>query len=135
MRTALTLIAVSTSLLVTLALPACSRNESQTVGQGVDKVIDDVKATGEAAKAATEDAGKSMAANAADAALTLKVSAALMADTSLKIMKVDVDTKDGLVTLTGAAPDADVREQATALVKAIDGVKDVDNQLRVQAKS
>ncbi len=135
MRSALTLIAASATCLAVFGLAACSRDESTTAGQGVDKAIADAKSQSEKAKVATEDAAKAMAAGASDAAITVKVNAALVADTRLKVMKVDVDTQDGRVRLMGVAPDAAARDQTTAVVKGIEGVKDVDNQLRVESKS
>jgi hyperosmotically inducible periplasmic protein len=134
MNATLKFVSVTAACLVALGLSACNRNESQTVGQGVDKAIADVKTQGEAAKVATQDAANKMSTSAADAAITAKVNAALVADDSLKVMKVDVDTKGGRVSLMGTAPNAAARDRATTMVKAIEGVSDVDNQLRVDAK-
>jgi hyperosmotically inducible periplasmic protein len=134
MRTKFTLIAVSATLLAALPLAGCDRNDKQTAGQGLDKAIGQVKDQGESAKAATEEAAKSVASSAADAGITVKVNAALVADTRLKVMQVNVDTRDGRVTLTGVAPDAQARDKSTALIKAIEGVVDVDNRLRVEPK-
>lgn len=128
------LIAVSASCLAALSLPACSRDDSTTAGQGVDKTIDSVKAQAESAKTATKDAANRVSSSATDATITTKVNAALVADAGLKVMKVDVDTKDGRVSLMGTAPDEAARERATTMVKLIDGVTSVDNQLRVAAK-
>ena len=41
-----------------------------------------------------------------------------------------MDTKDGVVTLKGSAPDAAARTHATTLVKGVKGVSKVDNQLK-----
>jgi hyperosmotically inducible periplasmic protein len=128
------IIALAGVAVAALGLQACSRNESQTVGQGVDKAIADAKEKGEAAKTATEDAAKKIEVGAADAAITAKVNAALIGDDTLKVLKVDVDTKSGRVSLMGTAPDMAARDRATTLVKAISGVSDVDNQLRVEPK-
>ena len=135
MRTTPKSLALFAVVLATLGLTACDRNDKQTVGQGLDKAIEKAKDQGQAAKVAGEDAAKSMAAAAADASITVKVNGALMADTRLKVMQVNVDTRDGRVTLSGVAPDAQARDKTTALVKAIEGVVDVDNQLRIETKS
>lgn len=134
MNTVFKLIAVSASCLAALSLPACSRDDSKTAGQGVDKTIDNVKAQAESAKTATKDAANRVSSSATDATITTKVNATLVADAGLKVMKVDVDTKDGRVSLMGTAPDEAARERATTMVKLIDGVTSVDNQLRVAAK-
>ncbi len=134
MNTTLKQLALSAGLLTMLALSACNRNESQTVGQTVDKAIADTKAQTETAKSATKDAAAQVVTAATDATITTKVNAALMTDDRLKVMKVDVDTKNGKVTLSGSAPDAASRDRATVMVKAIEGVSDIDNRLRVDAK-
>ena len=135
MRTTLKSFALCAAVLATLGLAACDRNDNQTAGQGLDKAIDKAKDQSQAAKVATKDAANSIASAAADAGITVKVNGALMADTRLKVLKVNVDTRDGRVTLTGVAPDAGARDKTTALVKAIEGVVDVDNQLRIEPKS
>lgn len=134
MRTGLSFIAASTALIAVMGTAACSRDDSRTAGQGVDKAIGEVKSQSAAAKTAAQGAANTATSSAADAAITVKVNAAIVADTRLKVMRVNVDTKDGRVTLMGSAPDAGSRDTATALVKAIEGVVDVDNQLRVETR-
>jgi hyperosmotically inducible protein len=68
-------------------------------------------------------------------AITAKVNAALAVDDKLKATQINVDTREGQVTLTGQAPDAQSRERATTLVSAVDGVKQVNNQLVVNRNS
>ena len=125
---------LSAILLAALSMSACGRNDSQTVGQTVDKAIADTKTQTETAKAATKDAAANVVASAADATITAKVNAALVTDDRLKVMTIDVDTKDGKVTLLGSAPDDASRDRASTMAKAIEGVSDVDNRLRVEAR-
>ncbi len=134
MKPTLKLLVLSTSLAAALGMSACGRNDSQTVGQSVDKAIAETKAQTETAKAATKDAAAQVVASASDATITAKVNAALVTDDRLKVMKIDVDTKDGKVTLSGTAPDAESRDRATTMVKAIEGVSEVNNGLTVNAK-
>ena len=134
MRFGFTFIAALITLMAAIGMAACSRDESTTAGQGVDKAIGEVKSQGAAAKMAAQGAASTATSAAADAAITVKVNAAIVADTRLKVMKVNVDIKDGRVTLMGSAPDVGSRDTATALVKAIEGVVDVDNQLRVETR-
>jgi hyperosmotically inducible periplasmic protein len=68
-----------------------------------------------------------------DAAITTKVNAGLAADKDLSAVKIDVDTKDGVVTLTGPAPTAGARERATEIARGVKGVSSVNNQLTVKA--
>lgn len=67
-----------------------------------------------------------------DVTTTAAVNAKLVADSELSAIRIDVDTKDGVVTLTGPAPNAAAKERATTIAKAVDGVKTVHNNLTVQ---
>jgi hypothetical protein len=68
-----------------------------------------------------------------DAAVTAKVKAALLAEKGVDGMKINVDTRDGNVILSGNVPEQAQVERATQVARGIDGVKNVDNQLRVGA--
>ena len=69
----------------------------------------------------------------ADAALTAKVKAALIADVDVEASRIDVDSRDGAVKLNGTQATEIGIERAVAIAKSIDGVKTVDNQLRFEA--
>ena len=95
------LLAVS-SLTMLLALGACDRFGGTAVGErAADR-------TGQAARTAADET-KSMGAAGVqkidDATITSKVNAALAADKDLSAVKIDVDTKDGVVTLIMNRPD------------------------------
>jgi hyperosmotically inducible protein len=136
------------TLAVAAALTACSRNndDDRTAGQRLDGAVADAKResneTKRDAQQAMNDAQMS-ASRAADTtaqvstdmAITAKVNAALAVDDKLKATQINVDTREGQVTLTGQAPDAQSRERATTLVSAVDGVKQVNNQLVVNRNS
>lgn len=135
------------TLLITIAaaaaLAACGKSTEQaTPGQKLDSAISEVKQAGQEAKVEAEQAGKQAqqsmesAADSAkqsltDAAITSKINLALAADDRLKALKIDVDTSNGQVTLTGQAPDVESRDRATVLAKAVEGVQAVNNQLTV----
>jgi hyperosmotically inducible protein len=68
----------------------------------------------------------------ADAAITGKVKTKLLADPDVKGLSIDVDTKDGVVTLTGSADKVGNADKAVSLAKGTDGVKSVDNKLTVK---
>jgi hyperosmotically inducible periplasmic protein len=128
-----TLVATS-SLAMLLSLGACDRmNDGSTVGQRADSAA---TRTGQAARNAAEDTKQMGAAGASkvdDGTVTTKVNAALAADKDLSAVKIDVDTKDGIVTLTGPAPSADAKDKATRIAKNVKGVTSVNNQLTVKA--
>src|SRR5262245_53249296 len=73
---------------------------------------------------------------AAGATLTTKVKSALAADVGLRtVTGIDVDSKDGVVTLKGKVDTAEHKKQAEKVAKQVDGVKSVKNQLKVEKKS
>jgi hyperosmotically inducible periplasmic protein len=93
-------------------------------------------------KSAAKDAGNdiSRAADKAgtviqDSAITATVKTALLADPDVKGLKIDVDTKNGVVTLKGTADRSVNRDRAVAIAKDTSGVKSVDDQLVVKASS
>jgi hyperosmotically inducible protein len=49
------------------------------------------------------------------------------------VFKIDVDTKDGVVTLNGVAETPSARMRAVKLAEATKGVKEVRNHLTVKA--
>jgi hyperosmotically inducible protein len=69
--------------------------------------------------------------NIEDAALTAKVKTKFLADTAISGLKIDVDSKNGVVTLSGTVPTAAERTRAVAVAKETDGVKSVVNHLKV----
>lgn len=68
-----------------------------------------------------------------DFAITTAVSAGIARDSELSVLNIKVDTRDGVVTLNGTAPAEASREKASALAKAVRGVRSVDNKLVVKA--
>ena len=55
--------------------------------------------------------------------------AAMLADADVKGMRIDVDTRNGVVTLTGTVDHARNIERAATLAKGVEGVKSVDHRL------
>jgi hyperosmotically inducible protein len=73
---------------------------------------------------------------AAGATLTTKVKSALAADAGLSTMtNIDVDSKDGVVTLKGKVDSADLKKKAGEVAKKVSGVKSVKNELKIEKKS
>tara|TARA_R110000787_G_scaffold58117_28_gene132525 strand:- start:188 stop:541 length:354 start_codon:yes stop_codon:yes gene_type:complete len=82
---------------------------------------------GEAAGNTAEKAGDF----AADSALTAKVKVALISHRDLDAIDIEVESTDGVVTLSGEVPNQAALEQAEMVVAQLEGVKDVHNELRV----
>ena len=62
-------------------------------------------------------------------ALIAKIKAAIFAEPGLKALQINVDTAQGVVTLSGSVDSMVSSDKAVALASAVDGVKSVDNRL------
>jgi hyperosmotically inducible protein len=69
-----------------------------------------------------------------DAAITGKVKSALMAEPGIRSMKIDVDTKNGVVTLNGTVDTQDQKNRAMQVAQNVSGVKSVVSD-NLQVKS
>jgi hyperosmotically inducible protein len=67
-----------------------------------------------------------------DAEITTAVKTKLLADKTVSGLKIDVDTSDGVVTLTGPVQTAAERSQALRLARQTKGVKSVTNKLTLE---
>ena len=71
--------------------------------------------------------------NPADLKITQEIRQALMKDEfSMDAKNIKVITRNGAVTLRGPVKTAAERESINALVKAMPGIKSIDNQLQVK---
>ncbi|MEO8312409.1 MAG: BON domain-containing protein [Caldimonas sp.] len=84
------------------------------------------------AMAATASAMDKTADAAGDAMVTGKVKTKLLADPDVKGLAIDVDTKDGVVTLNGSADKAGNVDKAVSIARDTDGVKSVENKITVK---
>ena len=148
-------LALACSLVAMVGLVACgNKDDSQTVGQKLDSAVAsteqaaaEAKARAEASMSKAGDAMKdatqkveasgsktvsSMTGSVDDLAITASVAAGFAKDADLSAIKIDVDTKNGQVTLYGPAPTAAARDRATTIAKSIKGVSSVDNKLVVK---
>ena len=86
---------------------------------------------GERTEEAAREAGRDIANATADAGVTAVVKTKLLADTMVRGLKIDVDTRGGVVTLSGTVRSAAERERAVAVARGTDGVKDVVDKLAI----
>lgn len=100
-------------------------------GEQVADKVKDVATPGDAAGnggAATQSSRASLG----DAAITASIKTDFLKDPDLSVLKIDVDTKDGVVTLNGLADNEGARKRAGQLAGAIKGVREVRNHLTVK---
>lgn len=70
-----------------------------------------------------------------DATITMNIQSRYFSDDALKAREVDVDTENGVVTLTGSVPSEAARGQAENIAQSVTGVTRVQNNLRVEAET
>jgi hyperosmotically inducible periplasmic protein len=127
---------------------ATAREKTQQAGAAAR---DKARETADASKGATADArtsvmgaageAKQKAAGAAETAgnkaddtrISSSVKASIAADKELSAARIDVDTQDGVVTLSGAVPTAAAKARANEVARGIKDVKSVNNQLTLAA--
>ena len=148
-------LAVASALAALPMLTGCDSGDStRTVGQKLDtaiarteraavEVTDATKASvnsasaalregADQANAAAKNASASVTINSQDAAITASVAAGFIKDPDLSAIKIDIDTRQGVVSLYGPAPSETARMRATDIAKAVKGVSGVDNKLVVK---
>ena len=83
------------------------------------------------AKQDTSQAARSTGNAVKDSWITMKVHSQFVPEDALEDSDIDVDTSAGVVTLTGVVASEAGRTRAVAIAKATDGVKNVNDRLRV----
>lgn len=112
------LVAASLTL---IGLVGCDNpSPAETAGKKLDQSIEKMG----------QNAGKAID----DTTITAAVKAGILAEPGLKVLKIEVDTRNGEVMLTGSVESTENVERATQIANAIQGVKSVDNRLAVSSK-
>lgn len=100
----------------------CERTDTARTTSTIDRTTSQVAANTEAAaNKATSAVG--------DAAITGSVKAAMIAEPGLKAMQIDVDTANGVVTLTGTVDSAADKARAVQIAQGVTGVTSVVDRL------
>src|SRR5918999_876337 len=107
---------------VALALHACGREDPSSDRAKAETRIDESR---QAEKAS--DTGKPLS----DTSLTQIVRAALESASSLDARKIDVENRNGNVSLHGTVQSDEQREKAGRIVASVGGVRNVVNNLNV----
>jgi len=111
----------------TAATSGAASSASDKAGDAAEKIGDAAKATGAAVSQAAKDAAPVVA----DAGITAAVKTRLLADPDVAGLRIDVDTKDKVVTLTGTVKSAAQVAQAEKVARETSGVARVVNNLKV----
>jgi hyperosmotically inducible protein len=96
--------------------------------KGVREVVDQLVIVPDTAASS----GSGIGAVVSDAAITATVKSKLLADPDTSALRIDVDTKDRTVTLSGAVKSAAEKTEAIEIARQTDGVLGVNDQLTVQ---
>lgn len=103
---------------------ATARAEAERIArslEGVREVVNDIRVGGE----------QSLGEKVDDAAITLRVKAKIAASSQLNPFNIQVNTVDGVVSLTGRVHSAAEKAEAERLARETEGVRSVRNHLEV----
>jgi osmotically-inducible protein OsmY len=98
--------------------------------EGVASVVDNIT-VGATAPTTGESMSDMPDVTATDAGVTAAVKAKLLADTDVGGLKIDDDTNNGIVTLTGAVKSQAEKDHALKLARETNGVSSVNDQLTI----
>jgi len=129
-------------LVLAAAVLGCTPEDRREAEAGAEEAGRDLEAAGRAAGEELSEAGEAVErglerANrqlepyARDIEITAKVKTKLTADPEINPLRIDVDTLDGRVTLSGKVRTERQREEAEALARGTEGVLEVVNLLEV----
>ncbi|MEG0149518.1 MULTISPECIES: BON domain-containing protein [unclassified Comamonas] len=97
----------------------------------MEKAGDKIASVADSAGAKMEQEAAKAGAALDDAGITAQVKADLIKEPNISALKIDVDTKSGVVTLSGTVPSEALKTRAGELAKAVKGVGNVNNNLTV----
>jgi hypothetical protein len=143
--------AVIAVAMLVMVMAGCTRyaDDGQTIGQKLDRALDRTNLVlaeaGSALSSSTAESGSmfdSVAASVserallstldvADAGISASIKSDLVRDPSLGALRIDVESRDGLVLLTGQAYDESNRQRAEQVARAHKSVIGVRNNLTV----
>ena len=101
--------------------------------KGVVEVRDMIEVRIAAAEGNAPDTDRTVGQTVDDAGITMRVKAKLLDDPNVKGLKIDVDTREGVVYLTGQVSNDQLKEQAIRLARETEGVRDVQANLEIVA--
>ncbi|EZQ18025.1 transporter [Halopseudomonas bauzanensis] len=104
--------------------------------EGIREVDNQLKVEGETADRSTaDDSGAAFSTRFNDATTTATVKSKLLWNRNTEGLDINVGTRNGVVTLQGNTDSAESKELAERLARNTEGVRQVDNQLEVNAEA
>jgi hypothetical protein len=98
-------------------------------------VKDELARSGQVVRRKTAEAGKAIADATLDARITAAIKGKLLTHTDLSSLSISVNTTDGVVTMSGAAPSTDYISKAIVVAMETEGVREVVSTIQVRAKN
>jgi hyperosmotically inducible protein len=114
------------------APPGATSGSGSTYGSGSSSATGAPSATGATSATGAGPAPSATSAYADDSMITTMVKAALLEDKQVQSLKISVSTAQGVVKMSGTVPSADVGRHALQLAAAVQGVKEVKNDLKLK---
>jgi hyperosmotically inducible protein len=108
-----------------------TKEATARAGEATREATADARTSVMGAAQETREAGARVGEKVDDSLITGMVKTGLAADKDLKALNIDVDTKEGVVTLQGTAPTATAKARAAEIARNVKDVKSVNNQLNV----
>jgi hyperosmotically inducible periplasmic protein len=140
---------VGVSMALMIALGACNKpGPAETAGKNIDrsmeqvgqkiestaeKVGDKVENTADKVESKISAQGAKAGVAVNDTEITAKVKAAILAEAGLKTLQISVETKKGVVTLSGTVDSQMHSNTARSLASAVSGVNSVNIELKVKS--
>lgn len=112
---------------LTAAVPAAAQTAEQKAREAARETREEAREAKQDTKAAARRSGNAIT----DSWITMKVHSQFVPEDALEDSDIDVDTRAGVVTLTGTVATAAGKSRAVAIAKATDGVKSVNDRLRI----
>ena len=99
---------------------------------GVVKVVDMISARGASGSGDAPEPARTAGEAIDDSGITMSVKGRLLDDPLVKGLRIDVDTRDGVVFLTGSVGSDAERQKAIQLARDSKGVRDVQANLTIK---
>lgn len=123
---------VSLIALSMMTLSGCSEAETERAQSKAENAMEQTQDKAQDAKSYTEQKAEEAGEYVDDAVITTKVKAIIFEDDNLNSVDIKVETKDGVVQLSGFVSDEADIDTAENLAETVKGVKDIENDIKVR---